>query len=67
MILTAYGSLQLERMSAKDRIYNVLNLFGAALILVSLLFKFNLSAFIIELAWLFISVYGLWQSFKHQK
>ena len=64
MILYAYWALQTERLSAKHRRYNWLNLGGALLILFSLIFKFNWSAFLIELAWAIISIYGIW---KHRK
>jgi len=65
MILGAYVALQMERMAPGDVRYNLLNLFGAAFILISLIFKFNLSAFLIELAWLLISVYGLSKALKN--
>ncbi len=64
MILYAYWGLQTDRLSSRSPRYNIFNAVGAVAILVSLLFKFNLSAFLIELAWLAISVYGLWKS-KH--
>lgn len=66
MILWAYASLQMGRMETDHIRYNVLNMIGAALILVSLIFKFNLSSFLIELAWLFISLYGLAKSLKNK-
>ncbi len=66
LILYAFWALQTERLNARSRLYNVFNAVGAAAILVSLLFKFNLSAFIIELAWLAISLYGLWKSKNDQ-
>lgn len=59
LILTAYAALQLGRMDAADRIYSFLNLVGAVLILISLTVDFNLSAFVIESAWVVISLYGL--------
>ncbi len=65
MILLAYGLLQAERVSNRALSYHILNLVGAALILVSLCFAFNLSSFIIELAWMAISLYGLYKYFKH--
>jgi hypothetical protein len=37
----------------------VLNAVGAGLITLSLCFDFNLSAFLIELAWILISLYGI--------
>ncbi len=64
LILGAYWALQTERVTARSRGYNIANALGAAAILVSLLFKFNLSAFLIELAWLAISLYGLIQAQK---
>jgi hypothetical protein len=32
---------------------------GALLVVVSLLYRFNLSAFLVEIFWLLISIYGL--------
>ena len=66
MILSAYAGLQAGQMSALQVRYNLLNMVGAGFILISLLFKFNLSAFIIELAWLFISLYGLAKSLRYR-
>ena len=63
-ILAAYVLLQMEKMSAKQPLYSVLNGLGAALILVSLYFAFNLSAVLIESAWLMISLAGLWKSLR---
>ena len=57
-----YFLLQTERLSSTEVIYSLLNLIGAALIAISLLFDFNLSAFIIEVAWMAISVYGIIRS-----
>ena len=59
VILVAYFLLQTERLSSTDLSYSVVNLIGAAFIAISLLFDFNLSAFIIELFWIAISFYGI--------
>ncbi len=59
LVLAAYLLLQLERLSATKSPYLIANGLGAFLILISLLTDFNLPAFIIEAAWLLISVYGL--------
>ena len=59
MILSAYAGLQLGKMRAGCRPYSLLNAAGALLILVSLYYAFNLSSFLIEIAWLVISVWAL--------
>ena len=59
LIVGSYLLVQLRRMSATNPPYIVLNGLGAALILYSLWFDFNLSAFLIELIWLLISLVGL--------
>jgi len=64
LVLLTYWLLQIEKMSATGRLYSLANGIGAALILVSLLFDFNLSAFIVEVMWLLISLYGLQRSIR---
>ena len=59
VILAAYALLQLGRLPAGSSAYSGLNAVGAALVLVSLAFDFNLSATVVEAAWLAISIYGL--------
>lgn len=63
-ILGSYLLLQLEKISPQDWRYSAANGLGAALILFSLFFAFNLSAFLIEAAWLLISIVGLFKAFK---
>lgn len=64
MILGAYFLLQVRRLSGTGVAYPTLNLFGAAGILVSLLGTFNLSVFLLEVAWILVSAYGIWQGFR---
>ena len=59
IILACYLLAQIERMDIKSLVYSLLNGAGALLIIVSLLHDFNLSSFIIELAWLSISLFAL--------
>lgn len=59
MIVGTYFLVQIRRMSATQLPYIVLNGLGAACILYSLAFDFNMSAFLIELIWLLISLIGL--------
>jgi len=67
IILIAYLLLQLEKLSAQDWRYSAANAVGALLILISLLFSFNLASFIIEIAWLLISIFGLFKAFSSRQ
>lgn len=64
IIIISYMLLQLEKMNAKEVIFSILNTIGALLIIVSLLYDWNLSSFIMEFTWMMISIYGI---FKHYK
>lgn len=59
LILIAYGGSALGRLDPTRALALGLNLVGACLILVSLLFAFNLSAFVMETAWALVAVIGL--------
>ena len=62
MIVIAYLLLQLDKLPSSSLSYSLLNAVGALLIILSLIFKFNLSAFIVEVFWLLISLFGLTKS-----
>jgi len=64
MVVGAYFLIQLNKMDAKGLAYNLLNLFGALFLLLSLLVHFNLASFVIELFWIAASLVGLWQVLK---
>ncbi|HMU33711.1 MAG TPA: hypothetical protein PKC89_07600 [Pyrinomonadaceae bacterium] len=59
LIIGTYLLLQFERISSDSIAYSFLNAAGAALIIVSLYFEFNFSAFIVEFFWLLISLVGI--------
>ena len=59
LILVAYFLMQTEKWSAQSLSYSVVNLIGSLMITVSLIYSFNLSSFIIEIAWIATSVYGI--------
>jgi multisubunit Na+/H+ antiporter MnhB subunit len=63
LIIFAYSALQLERIRSEQLIYSVLNAVGAGLIVFSLLFSFNFSAFVVEFFWVLISLYGIGKYF----
>ena len=59
LMVIAYLLLQLEKLSGSALSYLLLNALGAVLVMISLMFRFNLSAFLMEAFWLLISLYGL--------
>jgi len=59
LMVVAYLLLQLEKISSSATSYLLLNTIGAVLVIISLTFRFNLSAFLMEAFWLLISLYGL--------
>ena len=59
IIIFTYILLQTERLKSETLIYSILNAFGASLIVFSLFFNFNFSAFIVEFFWILISIYGI--------
>ena len=65
LTLLAYALLQIEKLKAETVCYCVLNICGSALILYSLCFDWNFSAFLMEGTWLIFSIYGLWRVMRH--
>ena len=59
VIILTYVSLQIEKIKSDSLIYSLLNAFGASLIIISLIYNFNFSAFIVELFWILISLFGI--------
>ena len=59
VIIVTYVLLQIERVRSDQLIYSLLNAIGAALILISLYFDFNLPSVVVEAFWLVISLFGI--------
>jgi hypothetical protein len=59
LIVIAYLLLQLDKLPSSSLSFSLLNAVGSLLIILSLVFKFNLSAFLIEVFWFLISLIGL--------
>ena len=64
IILAGFFLLQAGRLAGTGLIYQLINLFGAAGILVSLIGKFNLPVFLLEAAWLAVSFYVIVRSLR---
>ncbi|CAM4437656.1 MAG: hypothetical protein LEGION0398_MBIBDBAK_00559 [Legionellaceae bacterium] len=58
LTLIAYFLLQIETIKSDSLSYSLLNTIGSILIFCSLLKTWNLSAGIMEISWLLISIYG---------
>ena len=58
--LAAYYLLQKGKTPHTSLLYLGLNLAGAILVMISLLFMWNLPAFLLEAAWASISMYGIY-------
>ena len=59
VIVITYLLLQLGRIKSDQLVYSLLNGVGAALILISLYYDFNLPSVIVEAFWLVISIFGI--------
>lgn len=59
LIVIAYLLLQLDKLPSSSLSFSLLNATGSLLIMFSLVFKFNVSAFLIEVFWFLISLFGL--------
>ncbi len=59
IIIVTYVLLQTGKLKSEFLSYSILNACGASLIIISLVFNFNFSAFIVEFFWVLISIYGI--------
>lgn len=63
-VVVAYFLLQTEKKKISSWTYQVLNLIGAILLLISLFVHFNLGSFVIEVFWIAITVFGMYKNLK---
>jgi multidrug transporter EmrE-like cation transporter len=64
VLMVTYLMLQLNKLRSDGLAYSLLNAIGASLIVVSLLFDFNLSALLMEVFWVLISFVGIYRYFR---
>lgn len=67
LVVGAFFMLQLEKLTPDSLAYNITNLAGAILLLISLCYNFNLASFVIELFWIAASLIGLYKYAKRPK
>jgi paired small multidrug resistance pump len=59
LVLLAYAGIHFDWFDPKRAPALLMNLFGSALILASMIHAFNFSAFLMEAAWAAMATYGL--------
>jgi len=67
LIVTAYGLTQTWRITPSDIEFTHINLLWSIFLLLSLLVHFNLSSFVLEIVWIWISIYWYISYFKKKK
>lgn len=65
-VVLGYLLLQLGRLTSEHMSYQLLNLVGAVLLIVSLLAHFNLGSFLIEVFWIGITIYGIFKIYRRK-
>ena len=63
-IIIAYFLLQANKINSSSIKYCMLNIMGASLVIISLIKNFNMSAFVIEVFWVAISLIGIVKYYK---
>ena len=66
VLMITYLMLQLNKLRSDELAYSLLNAIGASLIVVSLLYDFNLSALLMEVFWVLISFVGIYRYFRQK-
>lgn len=64
LVLSAYALLNLSKLSPQSLVYQLMNLTGAVLLLISLCFNFNLASVVIEIVWITFSLVGIVRVFR---
>lgn len=59
LVLTAYTAHQLERMKSETYVYQLLNLFGGAMLVTAAVDTRQIGLILMEGAWTVVSAYGL--------
>jgi hypothetical protein len=64
LVVAAYYLLQFEKVQPRGLTYNLMNLFGAIFLLISLSYTFNLASVVIEIFWIGAAMIGLWKLYR---
>lgn len=66
LIILAYYLTQTWKITPKDIMYTHINFAGSVLLLISLIFHFNLASFILEIIWIWISILWYYNYFNNK-
>lgn len=66
IITGSYAWLQINREFAHTIRYPLFNMAGALMIIYSLMYDWNLSAFMVEAVWVIVSMFGLYNSLRQR-
>jgi len=67
LILIAFAGVQLEKLEPREAPALLMNFVGAALVLLSLAYAFNLAAVIMETIWCIVAAFGLFKLVRRRK
>ena len=67
LVLGAFFLLQAGHIHGNRLAYQLLNLFGAGGVLASLAGDFNISVFLLEAAWIAVSLYGIARTLSRRR
>ncbi len=67
MVVVTYFLLQTKTLSSHDLLFSVLNTFSSLMIVYSLIYHWNMASFIIEVFWVLISLYGIYNYYIGKK
>ncbi|CAD7286525.1 CBU_0592 family membrane protein [Campylobacter suis] len=66
-IVGGYLLLQMGRIDSDSMGFQLINLLGAILLIISLCVHFNLGSFLIEIFWIGITIYGIYKILRKGK
>jgi len=66
LIIWAYFLLEDRKISTRKQPFHLMNLSGSLLILVSLSHDWNLPTFLVECAWVGMSIYGMFKNYARR-
>ena len=64
LMVGMYLLLQMQRIESSSYKYSIFNALGGLLVVISLMYEFNMSAFMFEGFWVVISLYGILRQWR---